>query len=100
MHIHNVYFWLENDLDNEALTSFEQGLNSLCLDSTVKSGYFGKPAKTDRDVVDNSYTYGLILIFDDLKEHDNYQTCSVHNQFIDEHSSKWNHVKVYDIETI
>jgi hypothetical protein len=100
MHVHNVYFWLENDLDNEALNSFEQGLNSLCLDSPAKSGYFGKPAKTDRDVVDSSYACGLVLLFEDLKSHDKYQSSPVHDQFIAEHSQKWVRVMVYDIETI
>jgi len=99
MHIHNVYFWLERDLEKEMRSSFEQGLNSLCLDSAVKSGFFGKPAKTDRDVVDNSYTYALVLIFDDLIAHDKYQSGLVHDQFIAKHSSKWNRAMVYDIET-
>jgi len=100
MHIHNVYFWLESDLDQEALNLFEQGLNSLCLDPEIKSGFFGKPAKTDRDVVENSYTYGLVLIFDDLNAHDRYQSGRVHDEFIAEHSSKWIRVVVHDIEII
>jgi hypothetical protein len=100
MHIHNVYFWLESNLDKVALNSFEQGLSSLCLDSDVKSGFFGKPAKTDRDVVENSYTYGLVLIFGDLNAHDKYQSGLVHDQFIAEHNSKWIRAVVHDIETI
>ena len=100
MHIHNVYFWLEDDLDKEALNSFEQGLKSLCVISDVKSGFFGKPAKTDRDVVENSYTYGLVLMFEDLNAHDTYQSSPVHEQFIAEHRSKWILAVVHDIETI
>jgi hypothetical protein len=100
MHIHNVYFWLERDLDIKALTSFEEGLSSLCHDPAANSGYFGKPAKTDRDVVENSYTYGLVLIFEDLTAHDRYQSGLVHDKFISEHMTKWIRAVVHDIEVI
>jgi hypothetical protein len=99
MHIHNVYFWLKSGLDTKAITSFEAGLNSLCSDLNPKSGHFGKPADTHRDVVENSYSYSLILFFDDLAAHDRYQTNSpVHNKFIETHRSKWERVVVYDVE--
>lgn len=99
MHIHNVYFWLKSDLDNEAKTSFEEGLNSLCNESNTKSGHFGKPADTHRDVVDNSYSYSLVLFFENLADHDKYQTGSpVHDKFIEDHLSKWERVVVYDVE--
>ena len=32
MHIHNVYFWLKDGLDDEALASFEQCLDALAHD--------------------------------------------------------------------
>jgi hypothetical protein len=48
MHIHNVYFWLMNDLNDEAFNAFEQGLEALTRDPVVKSDYFGKPANTPR----------------------------------------------------
>jgi hypothetical protein len=99
MHIHNVYFWLENNLDSQALASFEQGLNNLAHDPAVKSGYFGKPADTHRDVVENSYSYGLVLIFDNIAAHDQYQVGEVHQKFIADHGAKWEKVVVHDIET-
>ena len=96
MHIHNVYFWLK---DNSVNPSFEEGLALLTTDSNVKSGYYGRPATTDRDVVENSYTYGLVLVFDDLAGHDAYQAGAVHLQFLDGHLDKWEKVVVYDIES-
>ena len=100
MHVHNVYFWLKNDLDHEAFKAFEQGLETLTHDPVVKSGYYGKPASTDRDVVENSYDYGLVLVFNDLAAHDQYQAGAVHLKFVDEHLVKWARVIVHDIETI
>jgi hypothetical protein len=100
MHIHNVCFWLENTLDNQTLAAFEQGLAALAHDPAVKTGYFGKPANTLRDVVENSYTYGLVLIFNDVATHDQYQVGEVHQKFIADHAAKWEKVVVHDIETI
>lgn len=100
MHIHNVYFWLKDDLDTEAFDAFERGLASLTHDPGVRSGYFGKPANTDRDVVENSYTYGLVLIFNNLVAHDQYQAGDIHLKFVGDHSFKWARVVVHDIETL
>jgi len=99
MHIHNVYFWSTKGLDGQSLTAFEQGLNNLVHDPAVKSGYFGKPADTHRDVVENSYSYGLVLIFNDMAAHDRYQVGEVHQKFIADHAAKWERVVVHDIET-
>jgi hypothetical protein len=100
MHAHNVFFWLRNDLDGQALAAFEQGLNALTKEPTVKSGYYGKAADTQREVVDNSYTYALVLVFDDLAGHDRYQAGAVHREFIEEQASNWERLVVYDIQTL
>ena len=100
MHIHNVYFWLKPGLDDAALTSFEQGLDALTRDPAARGGHYGKPAVTARDVVDNSYTYGLVVVFDDLAAHDRYQAGGIHLEFVDAHSPKWERVVVYDIEIL
>ena len=99
MHVHNVYFWLRNDLDSQAIESFEQGLRALAEIPLVKYGYFGKPADTYRDVVDNSYSYGIVFIFDNLEDHNQYQADPVHVSFVDEHVTKWERVVVYDIQS-
>ena len=98
MHVHNVYFWLKQNLDSDAIAAFEQGLAELAKDSVIKSGYYGKPAGTARDVVESSYSYGLVFVFDDLAAHDRYQVGAVHQKFVEEHLSKWERVVVYDIE--
>ena len=99
MHIHNVYFWLKDDLDALQMAAFETGLASLCGDQAVTQGWYGKPAQTDRDVVENSYDYGLVLVFEDLAAHDAYQEGAVHLQFVEDHLDKWDKVVVHDVET-
>ncbi len=95
---HSVYFWLKQDLDDDARDAFEKGLQSLCDNPPAKSGYYGKPAPAHRDVVDGSYDYGMILMFDDAAAEEVYQGGEVHQRFIADHSSKWDRVLVYDTE--
>ena len=99
MHVHNVYFWLKEGFDSEAIAAFEQGLAELAKDPEIKAGHYGRPAGTERDVVENSYSCGLVFLFDDLAAHDRYQVGAVHQKFIEANLSKWERVVVYDIET-
>lgn len=99
MHIHNVYIWLKDDLNQDTVTAFEQALKALIDDPHVQSGYYGKPAATDRPVVENSYSYGLVLLFENLAAHDQYQIGSAHLQLVEHHRDKWAKVVVHDIET-
>jgi hypothetical protein len=98
MHIHNVYFWLKKGLSNSALFEFEQGLETLIKISLVKNGYYGKPANTNRAVVDNTYSYGLTLFFKDTPDQNLYQADPIHLAFVDKNSKKWTRVQVYDVE--
>ena len=61
MHIHNVYFWL-NDCSDEDRAGFEKGLAALMEIPQIQSGHWGVPAGVDREVVDGSYDYALALI--------------------------------------
>ena len=97
MHIHNVYFWLTEADDQMASDAFAQGLEQLVKDPNILHAYFGPPAATKRDVVDSSYSYGLVLVFADLAAHDRYQVGTGHEQFLDHHAHQWHKVTVFDI---
>ena len=98
MHSHNVYFWLKEGLSKSDLLEFEKGLESLTKTALVINGRYGKPANTNRPVVDNTYTYGLSLIFKDTDDHNLYQADPVHLKFVEKNSAKWTRVQVYDVE--
>jgi len=100
MHSHNVYLWLKDDLSNSEVMEFEKGLETLTTTPLVISGYYGKPANTSRAVVDNTYSYGLTLLFKNTIDHNLYQADPVHLAFVDKNASKWIRVLVYDIESI
>lgn len=98
MHSHNVYFWIKEGLSDTDLLEFEKGLDTLTMFRLVINGYYGKPANTNRDVVDNTYTYGLSLLFKDTADHNLYQADPVHLTFVDKNSAKWNRAQVFDVE--
>ncbi len=100
MVIHSVYFWLRPELNEEDVRRFVEGARSLLTIETVKSGYVGTPAATEpRPIVDSSYSYSLIVMFDDVAGHDAYQDHPVHDAFR-ELAHLWDRVQIYDTATI
>ncbi len=95
--VHVVLFWLKKPTDKIACTKFESSLNNFIDNSEfVTSMHIGKPAGTDREVVDNSYTYSLIVSFDSKEAHDKYQAEAVHKKFVEECADLWDKVQIYD----
>ena len=91
-----VFFWLVDD-SSEVRMKFLKEL-TLFIDQVdeIKKVHVGPPADTDRDVIDNSYSYSLLVTFDSKKEHDIYQDHAAHKKFIENASSLWEKVLVYD----
>lgn len=95
--IHNVFFWLREDLSAAEEAAFLEGVKSLNTISTVKAFYLGPPASTEkRDVVDNSFSYALLVHFDDIEGQNAYQIDPIHLKFVEDHQDKWTRVTVYD----
>ena len=96
MFVHCVYFWLRDDLTDAERGRFVEGVRSLTTLDTVRHGWVGTPADTDRPVIDRSYSYALVVAFDDEAGHDAYQVHPVHDRFRDTCASLWIQVKIYD----
>jgi Stress responsive A/B Barrel Domain len=95
--IHNVFFWLKKDISEADKKAFLEGVNSLRKIAMVKSCYIGPPASSEkRDVVDNSFSYALLLHFDDVAGEAAYQVDPIHLKFVEDHKDKWTKVVVYD----
>lgn len=93
---HVVFFWLI-DASEEVNKKFEHELRKFIAQvDVIRTSHIGKPAPTDRDVIDNTWSYSLILSFDSKKEQDLYQEHQAHLTFIDNASSLWKKVLVYD----
>ena len=93
--VHCVYFWMNDGLTDEQIQSFKDGLQSLIEIESVRHGFFGTPADTDRPIIDRSYSYGLVVVFDDKAGHDAYQVDPVHDTFR-ESSDLWKEVRIFD----
>lgn len=95
---HHVLFWLKADTTNEQIAAFRDGLQSLEGMEVVKNLHIGTPAPIERPVVDVTYTFSLVVFFDDLAAHDVYQVHPIHKTFLDNFRSLFDRVVIYDAE--
>ncbi len=93
---HHVLFWLKTDTTNEQKEAFLSGLKSLESIEVVKTFHVGVPAPIERAVVDTTYTFSLVLLFEDLAAHDVYQVHPTHKAFLEEFREYFEKVIIYD----
>ncbi|MDZ4288059.1 MAG: Dabb family protein [Prosthecobacter sp.] len=100
--IHAVYFWLKKDLSAAQVEVFEEELIALKEIDYLVHGFVGKPAPTEaRPVTDHTFSYSLILHFQDMRDHDFYQKeCPRHKRFVEICKPLWDRVLVYDTSPI
>jgi hypothetical protein len=94
--VHHVYFWLKNAESAEDLGKLVSGLKKLSAVTTIKQFHIGKPASTSREVIDGSYAVSWLVLFDNKADQDSYQVDPIHLKFVEECSSLWKKVVVYD----
>ena len=96
MFVHAVYFWLKEGLTDEERADFRTKLGALATIDSVRHCYIGTPAATDREVIDRSYSYALVVVFDDAEAHDDYQAHPTHDLFRDTCAGYWEWIRIYD----
>jgi len=97
MFVHVVFFWLKKESPAGAKEAIIRDCRELLEKiPSVRHVWFGKPAMTPRDVVDNSYDVGLCTAFDDAAGHDVYQAHPLHTEFVTRHKPNWAKVQIYD----
>ncbi len=95
--MHHVFFWLKEPKNQAHRQQFEKAIDKLLKVETIKMSHFGTPASTEkRDVVDNSFTYSYMVLFDSLEDQKAYQIHPVHLNFVEKNSQLWDKVIVYD----
>ena len=95
---HHVLFWLKSDTIEIQKNAFRKGLESLEKIESIKSIYVGTPAPIERAVVDTTYTFSLVIVFEDLTGHDIYQVHPIHKAFLDEFRVLFEKVVIYDAQ--
>jgi hypothetical protein len=96
MFVHHVYFWAKNPGNAEERARLLKGLQTLTGIEVVKMSHIGVPATTNRSVIDTSYAFSLLLIFDNLQHQEAYQVHPIHVKFVEDCASLWEKVIVYD----
>lgn len=95
--LHQVYFWLKNPESKTDRDKLIAGIRSLKAIETVRQLHIGVPATTEkREVVDNSFSVSELMFFDDVEGQNIYQEHPIHKKFVEECSSLWTKVVVYD----
>lgn len=94
--IHHVFFWLKNPGDQKDLDLLKNGLQSLSAIPTIKTFHIGKPAATNRGIIDNTYSLSWFVIFNNAADQDSYQVNPVHLKFVEDCSHLWQKIVVYD----
>ena len=96
---HVVYFWLENPDNPEECREFESAVRELMDTSRyTKTNFLGRPPRATREVVDDSFTYTMIVTFESAAAQKAYQVEQVHLDFIAKAGHLWKKVLVYDAQ--
>lgn len=94
--IHHVFFWLKNPGSAADKDKLVEGLKKLSKVKTIKQFHIGKPADTNREVIDTSYAVSWFVLFDNAADQASYQIDPIHLKFVEECSALWQKVTVYD----
>ncbi len=94
--VHHVYFWLQNPSSREDAAKLLQGLQSLTAVDSIESFHIGVPADTSREVIETTYQFSWLAIFESKELQEQYQVDPIHLKFVEDCSHLWQKVVVYD----
>lgn len=100
--IHHVLFWAKNPdsaAEKAQLLSALQQLGTLPM---IQAAHVGRPIVTefDKGATDGSYTFSVVLVFENADKESTYLYHPLHKKFIDENKHLWGKVQVIDSELI
>lgn len=94
---HHVFFWLKDPASSDDRAKLIEGLRTLQKIETVRQIHIGIPADTEkRSVIDASYSVSELIFFDSIEGQNIYQEHPIHKKFVENCSSLWQKVVVYD----
>ncbi len=94
--VHHVFFWLDKKDNKEDLSKLIEGLQKLSKVKTIKQFHIGKPAATNRDVIERSYDISWFVLFENAADQESYQVDPIHLKFVEDCSHLWKKVVVHD----
>ena len=94
--MHHVFFWLKHPGSRKDHDLLVDGLRKLSSVKTIREFHIGRPANTNREVIERSYSISWFVVFSNPEDQDSYQTDPIHLQFVEECSHLWSKVVVHD----
>lgn len=95
--VHSVYFWLKDGSSKEDERDCQEYFKILAKLPGVQSLNYGRPAAThEREVVDHSYSFNLILTFKSLDDINAYEVNPEHLEASKRFKKYWKKVEVKD----
>jgi hypothetical protein len=94
--VHHVLFYTPataSAADKEALLA---GLHSLRGIPSIRMAHIGTPAATDRAVIERTYTYSWLCLFQSAADEEDYQRHTIHDEFRNTYARYWEKVVIYD----
>lgn len=100
--VHHVFFWLKDSKNKKDHDKLLAGLKGLGKIEYIKMSHIGLPSVNnfDKAVTDASYSFSVLLIFDNKADEEKYLVHPLHKKFIDDHKNLWSKVVVYDSSAI
>ena len=96
--VHHVFFWLKDPKNKKDHDKLLAGLKGLGKIEYIKMSHIGLPSVNnfDKSVTDASYSFSVLLIFNNKSDEEKYLVHPLHKKFIDDHKNLWSKVVVYD----
>lgn len=99
--LHHVSFWLKEGITTEEETDFLNFFEELKKVPGIHTIHYGKVAGTTaRDVVDQSFSYNLIVSFKNLNDIEIYENDPGHLAASAKYGKYWTKVLVMDTEIL
>ena len=96
--VHCVFFNVKPGTSDEAIDAQiadgDAMLGTIPSVRCIQSGR--RDIRMHRDVNDQEYTIGLLVVFDDKVGHDEYNVHETHKAYVEKHKANWASVRVCD----
>jgi hypothetical protein len=100
--VHHVLFWAKNPGNEAEKTQLLTALKQLGTLPMIQTAHVGRPIVTefDKGATDGSYTFSVVLVFENATKESEYLYHPLHKKFIDDNKHLWGKVQVIDSELI
>jgi hypothetical protein len=92
--VHHVLFYATAGEQEQA--KLLEGLQKLATIPCIRLAHIGTPADTNREVIERTYTYSWLCLFDSAEQEEEYQQHPIHDEFRNEYARYWEKVVIYD----